>query len=58
MNKDQVQGRAKQVEGKLEAAAGKITDNKKMKKKGKLKEAVGEVQTRYGDLKEDLGKKN
>jgi len=57
MDKDQVNGRAKQLEGKIEKVTGKIVGDKKLERSGKLKEAVGKVQTRYGDLKSDAKKK-
>ncbi len=57
MNKDQGKGRAKQVEGKVEEAAGKVLGNKEMETEGKLKGVIGKVQARFGDLKNDLSKK-
>ena len=56
MNKDQVKGRVKQAEGQLEEAAGKIVGDKDMQRSGKFKNAVGKVQSRYGDVKSDIKK--
>ncbi len=52
MNKDQVKGKAKKVEGKVRQTAGRATGRRKMESKGIVKRAVGAVQEAYGDLKE------
>jgi uncharacterized protein YjbJ (UPF0337 family) len=51
MNKDQVKGRAKNAEGRLEEAVGEIVGDKKMERDGKIKTVVGKVRSRYGDFK-------
>ena len=56
MNKDQVAGREKQVEGKLKEAAGKIVGNKELEAKGKIKNQVGKAQAGFGDIKADIKK--
>ena len=56
MNKDQVKGRAKQAEGQIEETTGKIVGDKETEKKGKLKNAIGKVQSGYGDVKADIKK--
>ena len=53
MNKDQVKGRVKEVEGKSQEVAGRIVGDEDLKKKGKRKRSVGKLQSGYGDLKED-----
>ena len=57
MNKDQVKGRAKEVEGAVKEVAGKIVGNTKLEDKGKVEQAVGKAQASYGDLKNELNKK-
>ncbi len=52
MNKDQVKGRARQVEGNVQEAVGKAVGNPKHNVKGKLKRAAGKIQAAYGDLKD------
>lgn len=54
MNKDQVKGRAKKVEGELIDQRGDATGDLKDDIKGKAEKAVGEVQKDYGDMKEKL----
>jgi len=54
MNKDQVKGRIKETVGKIKQAAGRILGNKNLEQKGTVQNAVGKVQTNYGDLKQDL----
>lgn len=56
MNKDQVKGRIKQTEGKAKEVIGKLFEDKDLKDEGLIENAVGKVQTAYGDLKEDLKK--
>jgi uncharacterized protein YjbJ (UPF0337 family) len=56
MNKDQVKGRARAAKGKVKEIVGKIVGNKRMESKGKVQKAAGDIQTSYGDLKDDLKK--
>jgi uncharacterized protein YjbJ (UPF0337 family) len=56
MNKDQVKGRVKQAKGKVKKVTGKVVGNKDLERKGKNQNAMGEVQAKYGDLKEDIKK--
>jgi uncharacterized protein YjbJ (UPF0337 family) len=54
MNKDQVKGTAKEVEGKVQKKVGDVTGNLSEQAKGAGKEALGKVQKNYGDAKEDV----
>ena len=54
MNKDQVQGRVKEVKGKVKEIAGRVVGDKTMENKGKLQNAVGKAQAGYGDVKKDI----
>jgi len=54
MNKDQVKGRAKTVEGTVKEVTGKVVGNKSLEEKGKAEKVVGKVQSGYGDIKEDI----
>jgi len=54
MNKDQVKGRLKAVEGTVKEVTGKIVGNKSLEEKGKVEKVVGKVQSGYGDIKEDI----
>jgi uncharacterized protein YjbJ (UPF0337 family) len=56
MNKDQSDGRVKEVKGKVKEVAGRITGDKTLENKGKLQNAGGKVQAGYGDAKADLKK--
>ena len=53
-NKDQVQGRAKEVKGKIKEVAGKLVGNEKLEEKGKIQKTVGQAQAAIGDLKKDV----
>jgi len=51
-NKDQVKGELKDLGGKIQEEAGKLTGNKKQEAKGLQKQAAGKLQKGVGNLKE------
>jgi uncharacterized protein YjbJ (UPF0337 family) len=53
-NKDQVDGRIKEAKGTINEAAGKLVGNEKLQLKGKVQKVLGEAQSKYGDIKEDV----
>jgi uncharacterized protein YjbJ (UPF0337 family) len=52
MNKDRVEGKMKDVAGRVERQAGEWTDNEKMQVQGAAKQAEGKVQNAVGKLKD------
>ena len=52
MNKDQVKGAAKDIVGKIQEEAGKVTGSKEQQIKGLSKQIKGNVQKKVGDLKQ------
>jgi uncharacterized protein YjbJ (UPF0337 family) len=56
MNKDQVEGKAKDIAGRVERQAGEWTGNKEAEVRGAAKQAGGKVQNAWGDVK-DAGQK-
>ena len=54
MNKNQIKGRVKEVEGMIKEVAGKLVGNEKLEEKGKVQKIVGEAQAAIGDLKQDV----
>lgn len=58
MNKDQVKGVAKDIAGKAQEAAGKLTGNKSQQVKGLGKQITGTIQKSYGDAKEAVKEKH
>jgi uncharacterized protein YjbJ (UPF0337 family) len=54
MNKDQVQGAAKQVAGKLQQKTGELIDSKEQQIKGTTKQIEGGLQKSYGDVKDAI----
>jgi len=52
MNKDRVEGKVKDVAGRVERQAGEWTDNEKMQVQGTAKQAEGKVQNAVGKLKD------
>jgi uncharacterized protein YjbJ (UPF0337 family) len=58
MNKDQVKGAAKDVAGKVQEGAGKLTGSKEQEAKGLAKQVTGKVQSGFGDAKEAVKDSN
>src|SRR5580692_127261 len=56
MNKDQVEGKVKDVAGRVERQVGEWTGDKEAQAHGALKQAEGKVQNAWGDVK-DAGQK-
>ena len=54
MNKDQVKGGAKDLAGKVQQQAGKLTGSKEQQAKGLQKQASGKVQKGVGDAREAI----
>lgn len=52
MNKDQIKGTAKEVAGKIQEEAGKLTGNREQEAKGLGKQVAGKTQKNFGDAKE------
>jgi uncharacterized protein YjbJ (UPF0337 family) len=53
-NKDQVEGRVKEAQGKIKQVAGKIVGNEKMEVKGTVQKTLGKAQAKFGDVKQNL----
>ena len=54
VNKDQVEGRAKEVAGKVQETFGKAVGSTTQQAKGLTKEVAGTAQAKYGDAKETV----
>ena len=54
INKDQVEGRVTEAEGRIEEVAGKFTGNETLQLKGQGQKIRGEAQAAFGDLKQDV----
>jgi uncharacterized protein YjbJ (UPF0337 family) len=52
MNKDQVEGKVKDVTGRIERQAGEWTGDKEKQAHGALKQVEGRVQNAWGNTKE------
>ena len=64
MNRDELDGKGDQLQGKLKQAAGDLTDNDRLHDEGVADEAAGDVQEGFGrgrrkigEAIEDLGEK-
>ena len=56
MDKDRVEGVAKQVKGALKEGAGKLTGDNKLKAEGKTDKVAGKVQNAAGGAKDAVRK--
>lgn len=54
MDKDRIKGAAKEVKGSIKEAAGKVTGNRRTEVKGQAEKALGKVQRKVGETKDDL----
>lgn len=52
MDKDRIEGTAKQVKGGLKEAAGKLTGDAKLKIEGRADKAEGKIQNAVGGAKD------
>lgn len=52
INKDQVEGRAKEVGGKIQEEFGKVTGNTTQQVKGAINKTIGAGQAKLGDAVE------
>jgi uncharacterized protein YjbJ (UPF0337 family) len=54
INKDQIEGRAREISGTLQEDLGKVTDNKTEQVRGLVNRGVGVGQAKAGDLAEKI----
>ena len=54
MNKNQIKGRVKEVEGMIKEVAGKLVGNEKLEAKGKAQNIAGKARAKFGDVKKDV----
>jgi uncharacterized protein YjbJ (UPF0337 family) len=54
INKDQVEGRAKEAAGKVQEVAGKAVGSTTQQVKGNINKNAGAAHAKYGDVKSDL----
>ena len=55
MNRDELDGKAEQLKGKLKKAAGDLTGNERLHDEGTVDEAAGDVQEGYGRARRKVG---
>jgi uncharacterized protein YjbJ (UPF0337 family) len=54
INKDQVEGRAKEAGGKVQEEFGRLVGNKTQVAKGLINQAIGAAQAKAGDVLENV----
>ena len=52
MNKDQIEGKLKNIGGKIQEEVGDLIDSPEQEAKGQRNQAEGKVQEKVGDVKE------
>lgn len=55
MNKDELDGKAKSVKGRVKQAAGALLDNDRLHDEGVADEAAGKVQGGFGTARRKVG---
>ena len=56
MNKDRIDGAAKELKGSIKSAVGAVTGDAKLKAEGKSEHLAGKAQNALGGLKDSLKK--
>lgn len=56
MNKDRIEGAAKQVKGSIEEGVGKLVGDEKLQAEGKADKVEGKIQNVVGGVKDSLKK--
>jgi uncharacterized protein YjbJ (UPF0337 family) len=55
MNRDELEGKAEQLKGKVKQGVGDLTDDERLHDEGLADEAEGNVQEGYGKAKRKVG---
>ena len=55
MNRDELEGRAEQVKGKVKKAVGDLTEDERLHDEGTADEAAGDVQEGFGRARRKVG---
>jgi uncharacterized protein YjbJ (UPF0337 family) len=55
MNRDELEGKAQALKGKVKQAAGDVTDNQDLHDEGVADEAAGKTQDTFGRAKRKVG---
>jgi uncharacterized protein YjbJ (UPF0337 family) len=56
MNKDQVEGKSKEIKGRIKQGVGDVLDDENLRDEGVADEAEGEVQKGFGNVKHKVGR--
>lgn len=54
-NRDELEGQAEQIKGRVKQGLGKLTDNEQLHDEGVVDEAAGDVQEGFGRAKRKVG---
>ena len=55
MNRDELEGKAEQLKGKVKQGVGDLTDNERLQDEGAVDEAAGNIQEGYGKARRKVG---
>lgn len=53
--KDRVQGKTREIHGRLKEAAGVLTGSRRLKNEGRAETVAGKVQNKFGQVEKVLG---
>jgi uncharacterized protein YjbJ (UPF0337 family) len=54
MNSDQINGKLRDLGGRIQQAAGRLGGNRSLQAKGMQKQLAGKTQTTFGNLKQKI----
>jgi len=54
INEDQVKGRGEEAKGTIKEVTGKLVGDKTLEVKGNIQKNLGKVQSKFGDVKQDV----
>ena len=55
MNRDELEGKAEQLKGKVKQGVGDLTDDERLQDEGAVDEAAGNIQEGYGKARRKVG---
>ena len=55
MNRDELEGKAEQLKGKVKQGVGDLTDNERLQDEGAVDEAAGNIKEGYGKARRKVG---
>ncbi len=54
MDSDRIEGKGKELKGRVEEAAGALTNDHQIRQQGRKHQSTGEVQEKWGEVKDKV----